>query len=65
MYVDGSSETCIRWGAHYHNLANITELSMCGSIVAFLSNYFDRATFNRGAISAMHGGQQWAPVKVQ
>jgi len=28
-------------GAHWRNLANMTELSMRGSNAAFLSNYFD------------------------
>jgi len=28
-------------GAHWCNLVNTIELSMCGSNVAFLSNYFD------------------------
>ena len=28
-------------GAHWHNLANTIEPSMCGGAAAFLSNYFD------------------------
>jgi len=36
----GAKEPCIRWGAHWRNLANTTEPSMCGSDVAFLSIYF-------------------------
>jgi len=32
----------ITWGAYWHNLANTTEPSMCGSDATFLSNYFDR-----------------------
>ena len=28
-------------GAHWRNLANTVELSMCGGDAAFLSNYFD------------------------
>jgi len=31
----------IRWGAHWRNLANTIEPSMCGGDAAFLSNYFD------------------------
>ena len=37
----GSKEACIRWGAHWHNVANMIEPSMCGGDVAFLSNCFD------------------------
>ena len=29
-------------GAHWRNLANTTEPSMCGGDAAFLSNYFDQ-----------------------
>jgi len=32
-------EACIRWGAHWRNLANTIEASMCGTD-ATLSNYF-------------------------
>jgi len=31
----------VRWAAHWRNLANATEPSMCGFDAAFLSNYFD------------------------
>jgi len=34
-------KACVRRGAHYRNLANTIELSMCGGDAAFLSNYFD------------------------
>jgi len=37
----GSKEACIRCSAHWHHLANTTELSMCDGHAAFLSNYFD------------------------
>ena len=32
---------CVRWGAHWHHLANTIEPSMCGGDAAFLSNYFN------------------------
>ena len=38
----GSSEARIRWGAHWPNLANAIEPSVCGGDAAFLSDYFDR-----------------------
>jgi len=34
-------EACITLGAHWRNLANTIESSMCGGYAAFLSNYFD------------------------
>ena len=34
-------EACIRWGAHWRNLANTIESSICCGDAAFLSNYFD------------------------
>ena len=34
-------EACMRWGAHWRNLANTPEQSMSGSDATFLSNYFD------------------------
>jgi len=37
----GPKEACITWVAHWRNLANMTEPSMCGGDAAFLSNYFD------------------------
>ena len=36
--VSGSKETCIRWGAHWHNLVNTTEQSMCGGVAACRQN---------------------------
>jgi len=43
LVVDSGApkEACIKCGACRHNLANTTELSICGGDVAFLSNYFD------------------------
>jgi len=35
-------EACVRWDAHWRNLANMTEPCMCGGDAAFLSNYSDR-----------------------
>jgi len=37
----GSKEACIRWSAHWRNLANTIEQSMRGGDVVFLSDYFD------------------------
>ena len=40
--VSGSlKESYVRWGVHWHHLANTTEPSTCGGDEAFLSNYFD------------------------
>jgi len=39
MDSDGPKEE--HGGAHWHNLANMIELSMCGGNATFLSNYFD------------------------
>jgi len=33
-------EACVTWGAHWRNLTNTIEPSLCGSDAA-LSNYFD------------------------
>ena len=32
---------CTRWGAHWRNLANKIEPSLCGGDAALMSNYFD------------------------
>jgi len=37
----GPREHVLDVGAHWRNLANTTEPSMCGGDAAFLSNYFD------------------------
>jgi len=34
--LSGLKKACIRWGAHWRNLANTIEPSMCGSDTAFL-----------------------------
>ena len=39
--VGPPKESRIIWSAHWRNLANTTEPSMCGDDAAFLSNYFD------------------------
>jgi len=36
-----AKEACIRWGAHWRQLANIIEPFMCGGYTAFMANYFD------------------------
>jgi len=36
-----SKEACVRWGAGWRHLANTIETSVCGSNLAFVSNYFD------------------------
>jgi len=42
MDSGGPKEACVRWGsAHWRNLANTTEPSVCCGDAAFLSNYFD------------------------
>jgi len=41
----GAKTASIRWGAHWHNLANTIEPSVCGGDTAFLSNYFDHLLF--------------------
>jgi len=38
----GSKEHVLNGGAHWRNLANTIEQSMCGGDAAFLSNYFDQ-----------------------
>jgi len=30
MDSNGRKEACVRWGAHWHHLANTIELSVCG-----------------------------------
>jgi len=42
-----AKESIVRWGAHWHNLANTIEAPMCCGDAAFLSNYFDHL-FNSG-----------------
>ena len=43
----GYKEALLGGGAHWRNLANTTESSMCGGDAAFLSNYFDHlSSFN-------------------
>ena len=42
MDFGGPKEARVRWGAHWCNLANTTEPTMCGGDAAFLSNYFDQ-----------------------
>jgi len=41
MDLGGSKYSHIRQGAHWRQLANTSEPSMCGGDAAFLSNYFD------------------------
>jgi len=38
----GPRKHVLHGGTHLHNLANMTELSMCGGNAAFLSNCFDQ-----------------------
>jgi len=38
----GRRKHALDGGAHWHNLANTTEPSMCGGDAAFLSDYFDQ-----------------------
>jgi len=38
-------EACVTCGAHWHNLANMIEPSMCGGDAVFLSNFFDHLLF--------------------
>jgi len=38
-------KVCTRWGAHWRNLANTSEPSMCGGDAAFLSNYVDHLSY--------------------
>jgi len=49
--LGGPKEACIRWGAHWHHLANTIELFMFGSSAAFLSNYFDHLLYSFAAVS--------------
>jgi len=40
--LGGPKEACVREGAHWHNLVNMIEPSMCGGDATVLSNDFDR-----------------------
>jgi len=42
---DRPKEACIRLGAHWHNLTNTIEPSMCGGDATFLSITFDLLLF--------------------
>ena len=53
---------CLDGGAHWRNVANTTEPSICGGDAAFLSNYFDHLLIftqagNTG-VAEMAGGEQ-------
>jgi len=37
--LEWAKAACIRWGAHWHNLANTIEPSMCGSDAAFFVRF--------------------------
>jgi len=38
----GPSKDVLHGDAHWRNLTNTTEASVCGGCAAFLSNYFDQ-----------------------
>jgi len=48
-----AKEACIRWGAHWRQLANTIEPFMCGGYTAFMANYFDHLlNFGTPALSS-------------
>jgi len=53
MHSGGPGEACVRWGAHWRQLATVIEPSMYGSGVAFLSNYFEHLVLLEVAIKAV------------
>ena len=53
MDLGGPGEACVRWGAHWRQLATVIEPSMYGSGVAFLSNYFEHLVLLEVAIKAV------------
>jgi len=46
VHSDWPKEPCVRWGAHWRNLANTIEPSMCGGDAAIVPNYFDHLFYN-------------------